>query len=192
MVSHFRNHTSGIIHFRTNRGHIYEPGMLNKQPSLLIVPILTAESAKNWNGEGYDAIVVVAGTSKVTASHVYKRVDAGLCISRFDHNADFDTNLIFATDDKVEIARSLLSDVVENLSLKWCQDAMSRSFRPEGVPVPAPMEAALSQKGRVRKVTFFSAWDKTIEEHPAPDPILLVLKTASNWLRLHGLPLLGA
>jgi hypothetical protein len=196
MVSHNRNPASGIMHFRTNRVHICAPSMLNEQPSLLIVPILTTESAKNWNGEGYDAIVVAASANKVTASKAYERAGAKLCISRFDRNADLDTTPIFATDDEVERERSLLSDVVENLALKWCQDATSKSnlerFWPEGVPVPAPTGAALSGKGHVRKVTFVNAWDKTVEEHPAPDPILLVLKAAANWSRWHGLPLLGA
>jgi hypothetical protein len=193
MASYHRNPGSGIIHFRTNRVHIYAPSMLNEQPSLVIVPILTAESARNWNGEGYDAIVVAAGTNEVTASNVYERVEAGLCISRFDDDADLDINLMFATDDEVETARSLLSDVVENLSLKWCEGSASKSnhvpFWPDGVPVPAPKEASLSRIGHVRKVTFVDAREKTVKEHPAPDPILLVLKAAANW---YGLPLLGA
>jgi hypothetical protein len=176
--------------------HIRAPRMLNEQPSLFIVPILTAEQARNWNGERYDAIVVTASTNKVTASEAYDHVQASLCILCFTREAECDANLIFATDDEVETARSLLSDVVENLSLKWCQDATSKSnlvhFWPNGIPVPAPKETSLSRKGHVQKVTFVNAWEKTAEEHPAPDPILLVLKTAANWSRWHGLPLLGA
>jgi hypothetical protein len=54
--------------------------------------------------------------------------------------------------------------------------------------VPVPKSKAWRNEYRIRKITFSNSND--VNNNPAPDPVLLLGKAASNWLKRHGLVVL--
>jgi hypothetical protein len=199
----------GIKHFLTNRirldldcPEIY----LDKFPCVIIVPILTLEEVRDWNGEPYGAIVFAGdcyytdqGKRKtVSAAETYRGIHASANMQNYD---DFVNDL--ATEDECNDACLLLkqfiffvcetfhADVNVNLMSDKRNELTNfnewkRNFDDASVPVPLSNEWDVD-KMKVRKVSFAVSTEKA---NPAPDPVLLLAKAASNWLRRHELAIL--
>jgi hypothetical protein len=170
---------SGIKHFLSNRIVLRHQGpMYDKNPRILIIPILTADQAKTWNGGDYDAVVLAANHGNVAASEVYDDVRA------VPINGILQECL--ADRDEIDKARELLSCVVQSLSQLRENGGFANSILPAFSlqEVLVPIAKHLNEGFLVRKVAFDNA-----NGHPAPDPMLLALKAADNWTCLHEIPL---
>ena len=49
--------------------------------------------------------------------------------------------------------------------------------------IPVPTSTGWNEEIKVRKISFSPS---AAEKNPAPDPVLLLAKAASNWLKCHG------
>jgi hypothetical protein len=204
---------TGIKHFATNR--IRLPGQryfLEAAPCVLVVPVLSLEQAKDWNGEGYRAVVVVGpwGCNSV------KDVCRAIAMQKKKEP--------FAGPGEVEIARHLLERVVRGLACSLLQrfpdavagrlnaaqkaalDELRAKLRGRGLVVPKASGGGgggrraarcCEPPPRVRMVEFGSASSSSPPPsatglHPAPDPLLLAVRAAVNWSARHGQRLLPA
>jgi hypothetical protein len=167
-----RTEHTGIKHMVTNKVRIAgQRQYMDNNPCLLIVPILTTQEVKDWDGSGYDAIVVIdrwdgcrldsvaAGTEMSSTKGIRKT----------------------ATGDEIKTARELLSFFLRAI-------LTARQSRPHGAPTPSDdmysgdsitiPSRNLLHLPLVRKVSFVAqTWDNP-EKHPAPDPMLLATKAA--------------
>jgi hypothetical protein len=179
---------SGIKHFVTNKARI--PGQdlcMDRNPCLLIVPIMTAENARDWDGGEYEAIVLMDqwkekdGSVKVSLAEVASGTNMG---------KDLDGPL--ATMAEIETARDFLQFLLLAIFT-------AHGKPPEGAPVPTGLPTItvpLSLKPdletpRVRKIKF-AAHRGDMDLHPAPDPILLASKAAVVFSTRHDQPLAAA
>lgn len=173
-------------------------------PCVLIVPALSLDQAKGWNGERYRAIVMVGEPVREEEADLpVGRVCQAIGMQTFTDNP--------ASPDEVEAALSLLSRVVLGLaySLRY-RSAQMQEFMNEtqetrlarlramfvantgqGVIVPAPNPDPPGPL-RVRAVQFRGPQDPDRTEHLAPDPLLLAAKAAHNWSSRWNQPLLAA
>jgi hypothetical protein len=97
------NHV-GIKHFATNRIIMRQhKSFYEKEPCLLIIPIMTNEEVTNWDGRGYSAIVLAQNTEHPCAAQGYRDIGAtGTDLSKSD----------FVTSIELEIARELLERTI--------------------------------------------------------------------------------
>jgi hypothetical protein len=171
---------------------------------------MTLDEAKSWNGQGYQAIIMVGPPRDETLdSHGHFITVESICvgISMLKKGG-------IALPEQVEVARTLLSQFVLGLaySLLYRYDKYRRylNYRQrgeldrrrnvfyenaaEGVVLPVP-HRDLDGRGppslRVRLVSFRGATDAG-NHHVAPDPFLLTVKAAVNWSRRHNQKLLAA
>jgi hypothetical protein len=180
---------SGIKHFLSNRIILTSHDVsFEYNPYILIIPILSVDQSRDWNGEGYDAVFLAASYGRFPAYLVYTRSLANYIIDR-----DIESDTDFATPEEIDTARNLLSCVLQTLSVSRCDrtdsaNACLPDFSAEnGVPVPMAKDG--NAVFRVRKVTFDDV-QQSKGGNPAPDPTLLVLKAAESWTRLCSFPLL--
>jgi hypothetical protein len=174
----------------------------NKNPCVVIVPIMKLEQLKAWNiGEGFEAIVLAGATGMITAAEAYRG------IQMFEPGS--------AEPDEIETARQLLEQVVRGLayslvhrrrqrrekSLKPAMRQLLQSFReqllnssPEGeVVVPLAWDEGEGERGLcVGKVSFkyYARRAHRDYAHPPPDPMFLAMKAAINWSWCNGQQLL--
>jgi hypothetical protein len=167
-----RTEHTGIKHMVTNKARIAgQRRFMDNNPCLLIVPILTTQEVKDWDGSGYEAIVVIDSWDGCRL----KDVAAGTEM----WNTEGIRNT--ATGDEIETARELLAFFLRAI-------LTARQSRPNGAPptrdgmysgnsINIPSRNALHIP-LVRKVSFVAqTWDDP-EKHPAPDPMLLATKAA--------------
>lgn len=98
-----RVNNSGIKNFPTNKIRLArQREYYDMHHCLLIIPILPPASIISWNGDGYEAIVLVAARDKMPdpPARVYKNIGAGE-----DARDDVD---ILATPQEIEICRNSL------------------------------------------------------------------------------------
>jgi hypothetical protein len=170
---HRVQHT-GVKHFVTNKARIvgqYE--FMDKNPCLLIIPILTVDQVKSWNGGAYDAIVSI---DSYVATQTEMTLDGQV-----------------ATDNEVETARQLLLRALRAIHYalgkkrphKNVDDGKIQLY--DEIQMPTRRQ---NQGSRVRKVSFCShappQTGDTVLGHPAPDPMLLVSKAAVVYSTRHG------
>jgi hypothetical protein len=174
----------------------YAMEVLERRPCVLVVPVLDLDATKAWSGEAYQAIVLAGAWSDPDGGAVsLESIGRGLGMWREAETA---------SPAQVEQARSLLERVVLGLAhslhrrlgrhesnLTGAQKRMLarrlEAFRtipnePESVYVPEaipPPSSPTSEPLKVRIVKFQST-DST-NGHPAPDPLLLVVRAAVNW-----------
>jgi hypothetical protein len=165
----------------------------DKLPCIMIVPVMTLDEVKGWNGGGYDALVM-AGPYDETRTRI-----TSVCIGMGEgmlKRGDI------ATVEETEVARCMLKQVVcglayslirERADLTDVQQTALEVLRRD-LSIQAPETLGLrvpnltNQNLHVRKVTFSGQND---EGHPAPDPLLLTVKAAINWSWRHGQKLLA-
>jgi hypothetical protein len=183
-----RKKGSGIRHFLSNRIiMVHKKCYYDQYPCIFIIPILTVDEAREWNGAAYDAVFLAASRNgSFNTDTVYSQVGA------IPENKNLEAHL--ARPDEINTARDLLSCVVQSLSkLRIATDNFANSalvpFSVTGVFLPGPKN--LNADAKVRKVSFDDAAQSN-GGHPAPDPILLVFKGAENWGGMYNFPLLRA
>jgi len=92
-----RPHT-GIKHLVTNKARIFgHADFVDRDPCLLLVPILTLKKAVDWDGSDCEAIVVIDGTEGTDGIPV-KRVAAGIGMTAAGQEDSL------AADDEIEDA----------------------------------------------------------------------------------------
>jgi hypothetical protein len=193
---------TGLKHSQFNKIRLgNHQQMFNDDACILVVPIMSLDDVKNWNGQqGYDAIVLAeVGLERV---HSIARVCTSTGMSMHPRLDIEDT---IANDKEVEQARLLLENVLCGLA----QSLVSNIHRPDSlnpgiadllnrsrkvivntnIGVTIPLNVGTSHL-RVRKVAFGPVGDET--QHPAPDPLLLAVKAAVGWSKRHGPQLLVA
>jgi hypothetical protein len=190
----------GIKHFPSNRIMLRQQrSYYDDNPSLLIIPIMTNEEVTKWDKTGYSAIVLARDCRKkeYKAAHVYKYIGAT--------NQDL-KDVTLATPAELEKARALLSDTILGLA-NVCSNVVYPEFSSENnkmdntskvknaiatikVKVQVPVQKELpkdfshsEERIRVRIITFSDHATVNSNDHPAPDPRLLVLKAAANWFK---------
>jgi hypothetical protein len=170
------SHT-GLKHMACNKIKLQGQGeYFDQNPCILIVPIMTSNEASDWNGGGYDAILIYDTWEGITLSQIVHGVALTLQID------------LIATHEEIEKARLLLQCLLQEMG-------HSRMHTPRDVP-PQSLTAseilsgnqmtvprAVSGRHVVRKVKFDNTNDGN--SHRPPDPLLLAAKAAVNWSVRH-------
>jgi hypothetical protein len=191
---------TGAKHSPLNLAHIFGQGtFFEEEPCVIIVPIMTLEQMKAWNLEGYEAIVLAGDFETATAADAY----TSMRMNQVE-------TLTLATQGEIEQSCESLKRAVQGLAYSLAYRSTQRredllepamrhqleSFRTNlqragSVIVPKAASEDYSNL-RVGKVSFqaHSPEAGAVLTHPAPDPLLLVIKSAINWSRLNGQQLL--
>ena len=190
-----RRRYCGVKHWTTNKARIrgQEFDVYDKNPCLLIVPILSPQQAVNWNGTGYSAIVVIDSWEQQKLDLRDVASGSGL---RQDSVENDD---LLANNEEVEQARALLERYLRgSLNAKRIARESPNFKFPKEYPVayniateitvPAVNWSVPLASMKVRKVTFerFNLQGERNGGHPAPDPILLTAKAACVFSKRHG------
>ena len=197
-----RHHHTGLKHFIVNKLRLrnqatHFDGLHNSHPSVLIVPIRTVEDAREWKGEGYEAVVLIDSKSRLI-----KDKHAVVSAIRMQELGETATSL------EIGRARRLLAETVKLLA-KLLQDNVEadHSFFTDKhkkllnehygallvvdgsrrVSIPYHPDDNYEDK-KVRKIRFVGQFD---HGHPAPDPMLLAIKAAICWSTFHNERLLA-
>jgi hypothetical protein len=176
---------TGLKHMASNKIRLRNQAeFFDQKPCLLIVPVLTVDEMKAWNGEGYNAVVIAGEYDSTNAAEVYKSIGLREGVVKD------------ATRSEIEIARTSLEAVVLGLSYSLfhrsqkvevglSKQALERldelRKRPSAIDLSGiivPKRSDLSGV-RVARVTF--AHHNSTKGHPAPDPLLLAVKSSINW-----------
>jgi hypothetical protein len=199
----------GIKHFPTNRIRLNgQKDFLDKYPCVILVPLLPLEEVRNWNGVAYEAIVLAGGWDctvnnerrTVTAAEAYAGIRAFANMQNNDNFADF-----LATVGECNDACLLLKQYIFYVVEAFCSIHVNVNLISNNTPIeitkfvewkpnlykesaPVPVRNAWGVDGmKVRKVSFAAS---TSPVNPAPDPVLLLAKAASNWLKRHDFAIL--
>jgi hypothetical protein len=171
----------------------------DRDPCVLIIPILTLHEMKRWNGEGYNAIVM-CGSIKDESDPPRVVIRASTVCQTIRMIADGP----IASASQIEKARLLLEHVLLGMAHsllrrfqgRWNEllaaDDLRSSFQSlTGIQkLIVPDAKASTEQLKVRVVEFYGYG--TLDGHPAPDPLLLSVKAAINWSRRHKQPLRAA
>jgi hypothetical protein len=188
---------TGLKHFTTNKIRLRgQAEYFDLRPNLLIVPVLSVDAMKNWNGQGYSAVVIAGEFDRISAASVYQGIDFG------------SARIEYASTSEIEVARQSLEQAVLGLSysllhrINQLEAGVKKSLTLTRLKVLRARHGATNRSGiivpkpsgriwlRVAKVTFEA--HSTAKGHPAPDPLLLAAKSAINWSWRHGQQLLAA
>jgi hypothetical protein len=177
----FRLGATGIMNCSTNKARIPGQGEnMESNPCLLIVPIMDIRRVREWNGEGYEAIVVIDEWE-----------DRELAVVA--EETAMTKNGPVAEPEEVEEARTLLLHMVCAISSARNNEPAdiadidrTRMADPPGRTVPTPSKSVISRI-RVRKVRFVGHALGALNNstHPAPDPLILAAKAAVVWSSRH-------
>ena len=195
----------GIKHFPSNRILLRSQlENFDQDHCVLILPIMSVDKVKDWKWMGYDAIVLVSeykytsGEKKkaLNACEVYREIEASSGVLRF------------ATKNECEIARELLETMIlcvcksfketflnyfsggsGNGALQAVFEKLQNQGDSFNVPVPKSGDWSENKMINVRKIHFT---DRESYINPAPDPVLLLAKSTSNWFKLHEFDILPA
>jgi hypothetical protein len=198
---------TGMKHLITNRIRLFlQKEYFEQRPCILIVPVLTLQAAREWKGDGYPAIFLAGafprdceqtGEAGTHASDVY-RLTPG---SR--------RRIKTATPSQANTARRLLEATVlglaysfihregelmtgaENDKTRKTLDVLRRNplaMNEEGVIVPKSLDL---RNSNVALIEFSSHHERNDKIHLAPDPLLLVIKSAAIWSWRNGQQMLA-
>jgi hypothetical protein len=186
--------STGLKHSQSNKMRIRgQREYLDESPCLIIVPVMSLEEMKNWEGDGYSAIVMAeTWVNKHGKTTTIENVCSGI---------QMQTEVPGASVAEIQLAQELLQAVVCGMAyslkvndhpslpkdsateLAKLRRAYVFSNVIGGVTVPTLTKGARGEEGDdfppVRKVTFGRVGDN--EMHPAPDPLLLTVKAAVVW-----------
>ncbi|KAG7345692.1 hypothetical protein IV203_033223 [Nitzschia inconspicua] len=206
---------TGVIHFVANKIRLHnqknalDGNSDRKKPNLLIVPVMTLQGAKDWRGEGYSAICLAGYPREsfldvMEASSVYK--DIGLSdndLLTVKHTRDAKPEEVSMACDFLRAAVLALQDMIASLSkddLSYCENPnenvnkkplheASEEAQKLFCKVPAPVQKHDEAEKPVCLITFGD--QKDADMHPAPDPLLLVLKAANIFGIMAGMKMLA-
>ena len=169
-------------------------------PCLIIVPILSLQQAKTWQGQGYNALFMISkGSQEKDEAEDLDQVAAAVNMQKFGATAN---------QSEIDVARDLLTATLKGLAvalfqksnphMKWVSN-LSADSKEElkrlqtNATVVTGAESILVPKDRlgytklVRKITFAPVFGTQGNDHghPAPDPLLLAVKAGVNWSAFH-------
>jgi len=197
---------TGLKHMICNK--IRLPGQcehFDRDPRLLIVPILSLQQAKQWNGQGYHALFMIStGNKEPGKGRPLEDVAADVHLQHLGE---------VASTPEIALAQGLLSATIKGLAyalikksgekepwvtrlsedsretLQTIRDQFTVVTGKKAILVPTQRQ---ENKKDVRKVTFAPAFASPGKAgHPAPDPLLLAVKAAVNWSKFHGQQLMA-
>ena len=172
-----RNLLCNIVRM-SNQGSLFD-----QHPHVLIFPIYDLEEAKNWAGQGYEAIVVCA------SSAVAQRIGMTNVALR-----DTDSASVTEINKAVNLASAVCQFLAYSVLEKTEEDVNKyqhagdlqahKTFRKEKkIAVPFNLSSVLEKP--VFKISFVGHDDSSQDGHPAPDPMLLAFKSGNNWCRIY-------
>jgi len=175
-----RQKFTGILHSVCNKARICgQKECMDDEPCLIIAPILSLDEVVQWKDGGYDAIMVIGTTSgKSNIKH----------IAQYTHMNEND-DIVCADNDEIKKATNLLRFFLQAIFTATrrvpdlTQDTTTQSIIDQAKRVSDLQEVILpslkqTNKFKVRKIRF-EAFSKTPNDHPAPDPMLLVMKACA-------------
>jgi hypothetical protein len=174
-----KKNNTGIKHMVTNKIRLAsQRDYFDTAPCVMIVPICSPDDAKAWHGEGYAAIMLIGAWNSVT-------LPAVACTTQFYHD-----DLAQATPDEIAIATQLLQHYTRGIVYAQKNAPAQSGFTRSAAWAYPELSKSASRVGKVRKITFSSHSDSG--GHPAPDPILTVVKAISTLQRRNGFSLMAA
>jgi len=214
-----RIHLSGYKHMICNKMRLAGQGaFFDRKPCLIVVPLLSLEQIKNWSGEGYHAIAMISdggdqqkrvnlqdAAGSLGFQDKGKMADekeirlAGKVLSTTIGALAYSLVKTAPSSDAASSDKNFLLTEKHLKKLTELRNTFQSKFG-EGVVVPtatisdqvATSEEQVSDvKKPVRKVSFDSVKTDHPKGHPAPDPLILIVKAAVNWSRFHGQPVLA-
>lgn len=203
----------GVLHFVSNRLYLAQQKYLidGASPKMLVVPVLPLEKIRDWDGAGYDAIVLVGepySDTPVDNPMADEQVHSAFSAARLT-NDDIRTALPSLVKDAastlkagvVALAEMLLSlndnelhdiDTVDKESAKRLRKARGNLVTQKSVLVPDFINDSVKEGDcRVKLVSFRAHSDDELPSHVAPDPLLLLFKAANVFGRLTGMEFLS-
>lgn len=178
----------GLKHFACNKIRLQGQGAyFDRSPCLIIVPTLPIERILGWSGDGYDAIALIGTRKGETDLGTVARSIGFIEKGDQANEIEIDTarqNLVVALK---ALAASLRTKPSTGLTethkkeLEKFENVLARIDANKGFV--APTKRNTSEQRPVRKISFVSQTD--CNGHPAPDPILLLIKSSINWSKHH-------
>jgi hypothetical protein len=208
----------GIKHFSTNRIRLnMQADYFDSYPCVIIVPILSVELVRKWDGQAYNAIVLAGNFTVKNETKVAREITKEVVYREINSSDQTkgDESTYLATNDECAEACALLKEMVlyickafherqdlyNSLESK-AKEGKSNSEDKEIAKfdkwlkainnlhmAPVPVQNAWNNAFKVRKISFSGYKDKS---NRAPDPALLLAKSANNWLRRHDIEILPA
>ena len=180
----------GLKHFTCNKIRLMGHGQhFDRNPNLIIVPTLSMDRILNWDGEGYDAIAMIG----------VKKEKKVVSLDAVASEVGFLKEGTNARDDEIEEARENLVVALKALAASLLHGDKPNNLPPERqkeletwiVPftrgincskrLVLPIERNDEERRPVRKISFLAQGQNDDNGHPAPDPMLLLIKSAVNW-----------
>ncbi|KAG7369593.1 hypothetical protein IV203_027339 [Nitzschia inconspicua] len=205
---------TGVIHFVTNKIRLHNQEKTldgksdRKKPSLLIVPVLTLQGAKDWRGKGYSAICLAGYPREsvfddIDTKGVYNDIglaDSNLLTAR--HPRDAKPEEVSMASDLLRAAVLALQDMIGSLSeddLSYCENPNEnvnkkplREASEEAQKLLCKVPGQLPKHETEQPVCLITFGDHdNADMHPAPDPLLLVLKAANIFGIMAGMKMLA-
>jgi hypothetical protein len=199
---------TGIKHRVPNKIRLsHQARFFDLRPCVLVVPIMDLDAAKAWSGGGYDAIVMVEKWGVEERSTLAPIRSETVCLRIGMTTPAVRT----ARPQEIEVARTLLTQVLQGLAHSLAHRTKDRELVPKGsvrklckegrkllrsagngVTVPVASSTPPSDL-RVYVVHFVDAFGTdNLNAHPAPDPFLLAVRAAVTWSTRNNQPLLAA
>ena len=160
--------------------------------NIIFIPILPIEDVLGWKGKGYDAIAMLG---------VEANEDVGQICTMIGMVHEGDT----ATDTEVEGGRELLATAVKALAFSLFKEEPNTCMTENHMKLLRGFRGTVAQLGEkqvlvptsrnpeetkpVLKLSFVAQGSS--QGHPAPDPLLLLFKSAINWAKKYQLELLA-
>ena len=190
---------SGLRHFVANKARISDQERVldEDDPQLLILPVRTRQQCLDWNGEEYEAIVLV-GADKEGKGQTWATKTIGLTdidnIEVFDASeTDLKIALLLLKEFLLALVQSLVNYDIPQIPPTATEETMKRMYaakelrtdrrklfiaaaEKELLPVPKVGNTGPTEKHRAICKIRFSNDDSTL--HPTPDPMLLAAQAA--------------
>ena len=183
----------GLKHFSCNKIRLSgQKPFFDDDPCLMIIPTLSIAQILEWDGKGYDAIALIGAKDKNL-----RAVAEGVRLTRKGPEAneeDIEIARVNITAALKALAASLKSPPSAGLTDKHLEElrkyegVLAQIDGNKGVKVPIARNP--NEKRPVRKISFVSQNEN--RGHPAPDPMLLLIKSSINWSKHHNEQLLAA
>lgn len=197
---------TGVVHFVTNKMRLKDQAHMidGNNPTCLIVPVLNHVQVKKWKGESYSAICLVghvqASMQDDRREIQQKYCDTGACRGQhLDTREEYSTTRD-ASSEEIDLARKLLEEAIVSLQSmvsKTNDETLGTSHLLKAAKICADQRSEISLPGKINKTLQYPVcllkFGELLEEnlHPAPDPLLLVFKSAIVWGKLNNFDMLA-
>jgi hypothetical protein len=196
---------TGVVHFVANKIRLQNQrsSFDGSKPTCLIVPVMTLDDARSWRGQGYTAVCFAGmpyqnSFSCMNKGLLYQVIGLTfLPLTSFERTRDAEQGEVEMARQFLERAVIALCDMIAHLSdeeLNLIPSGNLRKARNDAnemiCKVPRPRSPSESGRKPACLVTFGDATDT--ELHPAPDPLLLVLRAANSFGIMAGMKMLAS